>query len=183
MAQSEYARGLRKRDNAWKHEKKAAEATSPKRRAKELKKAAADWRDAEKRYRKALEHNPKLHQAHSSLGYALRKQGRYPDSIAAYDRALAIAPRYPEAIEYRAEAYLALDHVRKAVDSYMRLFTLDRKKASQLLTAMEAWLRDTGSDPPSGVTTETLEWFRGWIEGRKEIAARAPAEAARASSW
>ena len=116
-AESEYARGLRKRDNAWKHEAKAAEATTLKRRTKELKKAANDWQAAEKRYRKALKLKSKYHQAYSSLGYALRKQGRYPDAIAAYDRALAIQPRYAEAIEYRAEAYLGLDRIRKAVDS------------------------------------------------------------------
>ena len=36
-----------------------------------------------------------------------RRLGEYDRSLAAYEKALALSPDYPEAIEYRAEAYLA----------------------------------------------------------------------------
>ncbi len=77
IAERAYRKGLKKRDNAWKHERKAAEATSDKLRSKELRKAAKDWKNAERYFREAIQSKPFHHQAYSSLGYALRKRGEW----------------------------------------------------------------------------------------------------------
>ena len=44
----------------------------------------------------AIEDDPTLYQAHSSRGYVLRKTGDYYESLASYNRALEINPRYAE---------------------------------------------------------------------------------------
>ena len=72
--------------------------------------------------RAAIANNPQLHEAYSSLGYALRKTGRFDESIEAYNRALQLNPSYSEAIEYRAEAYLALGRLDEVKAAYMELF-------------------------------------------------------------
>ncbi len=50
--------------------------------------------------------DPKLKEGWNMLGYTSRKLGDYEESLQAYDKALALAPDYPEAIEYRAELFL-----------------------------------------------------------------------------
>jgi tetratricopeptide (TPR) repeat protein len=52
--------------------------------------------------------------------------------VAAYDRALKLRPRYPEALEYLGEAYVKmgrLDDARKILD---RLKPLDTARAKEL---------------------------------------------------
>lgn len=174
LAERDYKRGLRKRDSAWKREKKADTARSEKKRDKELSKAAKDWRTAVEHYRAAIDKKERYPEAHTSLGYALRKLGQYQASIKAYDRALAIKPGFSEAIEYRAEAYLALDRIEDAGRSYRRLWKLDRERAQMLMTAMEQWLGSVetrGEDDPS-VPTAKVEWFRKFVEERKHEAMR-----------
>ena len=55
-----------------------------------------------------------FHEAFSSLGYARRKLGMYEGALSAYDTALSLVPNYAEAVEYRAEAYLALNRIPEA---------------------------------------------------------------------
>ena len=170
LAEKEYKRGLRKRDRAWKREAKANDASSEKKRDKELSRAAADWTAAAKYYRAAIEKSPKYYQAHTSLGYALRKLGDYDDSVASYDLALKLKPGFPEALEYRGEAYLALGLFEDASRSYMRLMSLDREKAGQLMSAMQAWLAkaDTTAVDGTSPSKERIDWFRNWVEERSQ---------------
>ena len=166
FAERDYNRGLRRRDSALKHEARAISASSEKKRDKQLSKAVKDWSAAEKYYRAAIKQLPKYYQAHSSLGYTLRKLGRYDKAIASYDLALKLKPGYPEALEYRAEAYLALGRFEDASHSYTRLRTLDREKAGQLLSAMEVWLEahETSAADGTSISPETVAWLRGWVE-------------------
>ncbi len=185
MAEREYKRGLRKRDAAWKHERKASKASSEKKRAKEASKAANDWTDAAKYYKAAIAKLPSYYQAHSSLGYALRKHGNYDASIAAYNRALELKPGFPEALEYRAEAYLGLGRLEDASRSYMRLLRLDRERADLLMAAMETWLEKSGNPAAEATpaSPRTVDWFRGWVEERKQIEAQSAGPAAGSKSW
>jgi tetratricopeptide (TPR) repeat protein len=162
IAEKAYKRGLRKRDTAWKHQERAANADSEKVRSYELKKADRAWADATTQYRKAVRLKTDYHQAHSSLGYALRKQGKYDESIAAYGRALEIEPEYAEAIEYQAEAYLSLNRLEEVIDAHRWLNSFDREKSALLMTAIEAWIASAQQQPPPGVTPDTLTWFGDW---------------------
>ena len=46
------------------------------------------------------------------LGYSLRRMGRLPEAIEAYDRALAINPKFGQALEYRGIAHLKAGNQR-----------------------------------------------------------------------
>ncbi len=185
LADREYRRGLRKRDSALQHEARAIKASSEKKRNKERSKATKDWTAAAKYYRGAIDKLPEHYQAHSSLGYALRKLGQYDDATTSYDLALKLKPGYPEALEYRAEAYLALGRLEDASHSYTRLMTLDREKAGLLRSAMEAWLeapRTTAVDGTS-ISPENVDWFRAWVEERKQGDAKTRAVSSPGADW
>ncbi len=169
VAQEHYRVGLSFRDKAWKLEDKLAKASTDAERAKLRKKMLTNYDRAAGKYRNAISRDEGLFQAHSSLGYALRKLGDYPASLKAYDRALELAPYYAEAIEYRAEAYLGLNRLAEAKDAYMELFRQDRARADELMEAMKKWI-EARTEHPSGVDAETLESFKAWVAERAELA-------------
>ena len=80
-----YNDGLKHRDKAWEHEEKAAAATKEKDRKKYLDKASKEYAKAVADQLKAVQKNPRLHQAFSSLGYSYRKMGQYDKALQAYD--------------------------------------------------------------------------------------------------
>jgi tetratricopeptide (TPR) repeat protein len=76
---------------------------------------AGKARNAEKRYRRALDHAKEAAQLDTSyveawnlIGFASRKLDDYPSSLAAYQRCLAINPNFAPAREYLGEAYVEL---------------------------------------------------------------------------
>jgi len=70
---------------------------------------ARDWRAAVDAFRRALAFRPGFADAWNELGYALRNQGRYPESLDAYHEALRLRPDFPEALEYRSAETLIED--------------------------------------------------------------------------
>lgn len=166
-----YNQGLKHRDKAWELEKKAA-GEAGKAAEKLLKKARKEYEKAVKAQRDAVRGDALMHQAHSSLGYALRKIGDYDESIAAYDRALSLAPDYTEAIEYRAEAHLGLGRLEEAKEAYLILMREDQARADELMTAMKKWL-DAQESSDSSVSADDLEAFAIWVEERADIAGHA----------
>ncbi len=178
-----YNMGLKKHDKAWKLEEKAETASSDANREKLLGKAQKQYEKSIPLFKNATEKVANFHQAYSSLGYALRKTGGYEAALEAYGRALAIQPRYGEAIEYRGEAYLGLHRIEDAKQAYVDLFSLDRTLADQLMEAMQGWLEARRADP-AGVAGDTLNGFAAWIEERGELAAQtARLTAAAERSW
>jgi tetratricopeptide (TPR) repeat protein len=111
-AESEYNRGIRAR-------------------------VAGDWRAAEAGFRSAITLRAAFPEAWNELGYALRQQGRYPESLQAYDEALRLRPAFPEALEYLGEAYVKLgrfDDARRILD---RLRPLDPGRARELAEVIQ----------------------------------------------
>ena len=87
--------------------------------------------------RSAVTLRPAFPEAWNELGFALRNQGRYPESLQAYDEALRLRPNFPEALEYLGEAYVKLgrlDDARRVLD---RLRPLDRGRAQELAEVIE----------------------------------------------
>ncbi|MDH3745239.1 MAG: tetratricopeptide repeat protein [Acidobacteriota bacterium] len=163
-ARDHYERGLKLRDKAWELEEKATK--EPEKAEKYLKKAGKEFEKAARSQREAIKMDSRMYQAYSSLGYALRRLGDYAGSIKAYDQGLAIEPRYAEAIEYRAEAYLGLGRLDEAKDAYMHLFRADRARADELLEAMQKWVdekRATAGD-------QMVEDFAAWVAERTQLA-------------
>ena len=166
-----YNQGLKSRDKAWKLEEKAAAATNTKKRDRYQRKASKQFEKAIGSFTDAVRLNPGLYQAHSSLGYALRRTGRLEDALAAYDRALALNGAYSEAIEYRAEAYLGLDRLEEAKQAYIDLFAGDPPRADLLMKSMQEWVARRQEDPGT-VDAGTVNEFATWVDKRLEIAAQ-----------
>lgn len=161
--------GIKHRDKAAKYEQQAIEETKEKKYAKLQKKLAKEYRKAIDDYEKAIGYYPRFYQAHSSLGYVLRKVGRFEESLAAYNTSLKINPYYNEAIEYRGEAYLGLNRLDEAKQAYIELFQNDRVLADQLMAAMISWVA-ARRDNAEGLDTAVVEQFAEWVEHRNELA-------------
>ncbi len=84
--------------------------------------------------------------------------------MAAYDRALSLAPNYAEAVEYRAEAYLALNRIPEAQRAYYQLVGLDDDGAVKLLAAFSGWVADRRATPVETVSPGQLESVEYWIQ-------------------
>ena len=169
-AKMSYNDGLKYRDRAWKAEKELPTTQDADRRAK-LEQIIKKSYDADIRsQRSALELNPNMFQAHTELAYALRKTGDYKAALESYDKALSIQPNYAEAIEYRAEAYLALNRIDDAQNAYLALFNGGDKDRSKLLgDAMQKWIEARKTDP-AGATPESIDAMTKWVAQRSEIA-------------
>lgn len=164
-----YQDGIKHRDKAMKLEQKAGGETREKKLAKLQKKIGKEYDKSIKNYEKAIKYYPHFFEVHSSLGYSLRKVGRYDESLAAYNESLRINPSYGNAIEYRGEAYLGLNRIADAKDAYMVLFQSEPALADQLLTAMVEWVASRRSDA-GGLDSEDVEQFADWVQQRGELA-------------
>jgi len=164
LAVEHYNNGLEHRDQARAYEKRAAQSEADK-AEKLVAKAATEYRRAADEFRTALEHDPRMYQALSDLGYVLRRSGSYADALDAYDQALAIAPDYAPAIEYRGEAYLALDRIEQAKQAYEALAPLDPEQATSLVAAMRRWIEHRRVDPGE-LDSSTIEAFERWVASR-----------------
>ncbi|MEA2238776.1 MAG: hypothetical protein QOC81_3500 [Thermoanaerobaculia bacterium] len=143
--------------------------------AKGLENAAAD-------FERAVKNDPSLYQAYSELGFTLRKMGKFDESLAAYDKSLALNPDYTPALEYRAEAYLGLNRIEDARKTYTGLFAADRPRADALLIAMKGFVASRRA-APAGVDAAQLETFAKWVEQREVIHSQTAALTSQTSSF
>jgi tetratricopeptide (TPR) repeat protein len=98
---------------------------------------ATDWTAAVDAFHRAIAFRADFADAWNELGYALRHQGRYGESLDAYGEALRLRPDFPEALEYLGEAYVKLgrlDDARRILD---RLRPLDSARARELAEEIE----------------------------------------------
>jgi tetratricopeptide (TPR) repeat protein len=158
QAAEHYNRGLRHRDKGWKYEEQAAAADADKARAKYLEKAHKEFAKAIDQQLSATRKSPTFHEAHASLGYALRKVGKYDRALKAYDRSLELRPDYVEAVQYRAVAHLALGRIVETKSAYDKLFVRDPELAAGLLREMDQWL-ERGEGLSAGKRDSLLSWM------------------------
>lgn len=137
---------------------------------KNPKQARKEYEAALKDFHAATAASPDNYRAHNGAGYSLRKLGRYEGALASYDRALALAPASSEAIEYRAEAYLALNRLADTKQAYMHLFVHDRTASNVLIKAMKAWVEQRRAQP-AGVQPDAIDAFATWVRERDTLAA------------
>lgn len=178
-----YNSGIEHRDKGLKAELKATTVQAAD-RDKEQKKSLDEYQKALKDFKKAAESDPKLFQAYNGMGFAYRKTGDFAKALEMYEQALQMAPGFPDAIEYRGEAYLALNRIDDAKQSYLTLFASDRKQADILMKAMTDWVAKRRVDP-AGVDAAALAAFESWIKERGTLAneTAAMALAQNRSTW
>ncbi|HVT45813.1 MAG TPA: tetratricopeptide repeat protein [Thermoanaerobaculia bacterium] len=167
-AVEDYQSGGRRLDKIAEMYEKLAATSDAKGEEKLKKQIDKQLKNAEADFRRAVKGRPDLYPALSELGFVLRKQGRFEESLEAYDQALAIEPGYSPAIEYRAEAHLALNRIGEAREAYTILFSGDRPRADVLFAAMKRWVEQRRTDP-AGVEATELEQFASWVETRDAI--------------
>jgi tetratricopeptide (TPR) repeat protein len=185
IAKSNYNRGVKAIEKAKKLEAEAAGATDEAKRNKAEDKAQKNFAEARDYFLTAVDARSDMYQAWNYIGYAHRKLGNYDAALAAYDQALKYSPAYGEAIEYRAEAYLALDRIDDAKNAYLILFRDARPLAAQLMTAMQKWIELRRRDS-KGLSTAELDAFAKWVDERAAISQTAKAlgiSDSTASSW
>ena len=168
MAVETYNSGLSHRDKGKKFEQQLADAKESD-RTKLEKKATDEFGKALKDFKRAADLNPQLYQAYNGMGYSYRKLGDFTKALEYYDKALAMAPGFPEATEYRGEAYLALNRVDDAKKAYLELLASDRNQAALLMTAMKGWVEKRRADA-AGVDPSTVSGLEAWILERSEAA-------------
>lgn len=91
-----------------------------------------DWKNAETAYRDALRGKPAFAEAWNGLGYVLRNQGKYDESVRAYHEALRLKPDYPRAMEYLGEAYVKMGRMDDARQLLDRLKQMKAPEADEL---------------------------------------------------
>jgi tetratricopeptide (TPR) repeat protein len=148
-----------------------ASAKSGKDAEKAASKARGEFEKSLKDFKNAAKLDPKLYQAYNGMGYAYRKTGDYAAALEMYDQAINLAAPnfFPEAVEYRAEAYLALNRLDDARQAYLDLFAADRKQADLLMAAMENWVAARKADA-AGVDPDAIAGFEKWIGEREGMA-------------
>jgi tetratricopeptide (TPR) repeat protein len=132
--------------------------------------ARREFEAASKEFQTAVRHAPDNYQAHNGLGYAYRKLGNYERALESYDHALKLAPSFPQAIEYRAEAYLGLNRLEEVKRAYMQLFVADRGASNVLMQAMKVWVEQRRTAPKS-IDAAALDAFDAWVRERDALAA------------
>ena len=138
--------------------------------AQNPKQARKEYEAALRNFQAAAAAAPENYRAHNGAGYSQRKLGRYPQALESYERALKLAPNSSEAIEYRAEAYLALNRLEDAKHAYMHLFVHDRSVSHELMKAMKAWVEASRRARPAGVDPAAVDAFAAWVGERDTLA-------------
>lgn len=185
LAKSAYNDGVRDVHKADKYQTAADEQTDAKKKDKALKEAKEHYTSALAKFTKAVQLDPRMHEAWNYVGYTNRKLGEYETALAAYERALALHPGYPEALEYRGEAFLALHRISDAQQAYLDLFAANRQLADKLLTAMKGWVSTQRTANSGGADATTVDAFDKWVQERAQIASQTASltRAGAASSW
>lgn len=124
---------------------------------------------ARAKFEEAVKADPSLKEGWNLVGYTSRRLGEYEKSLEAYEKALVLNPTYSEAIEYRAEAYLALGRLSDAKAAYMTLFASARNHAAALLDSMQKWVAERRRTP-GNLAAADLDAFAKWVDERAAVA-------------
>lgn len=116
----------------------------------------------------ATEKTPDDPEAWNQLGYSRRKAGDFRGSLSAYSTALGLRPGYAEAIEYQAEAYLALNQYDKVMPAFKTLQRAGDEEAA--MTLLKACQQHVLARNAEGAAGSGYKAFRGWVHRRSKLA-------------
>ena len=162
----------------------AAKATDAAKKERATRESHDRYASALGKFQQSVQLDPDGYEAWNYVGYTSRKLGDYDDALAAYDKALSLKPGYPDALEYRGEAYLAVGRIPDAQQAYLDLYAGNRALAGKLLTAMKSWAAAQRAST-SGSGAANLDELDKWIQERAQIAGQTAAltREGTAASW
>ena len=184
QAKSVYNDGIRDIRKADGFQADANQLSDAGKKDKALRKAHDHYASSQTKFLQAVKLDPNMYEAWNYVGYTNRKLGNYDIALAAYERALTLHPGYPEALEYRGEAFLALKRISDAQQAYLDLFAANRGLADKLLSAMKGWI-DGQRMETAGNDATTVDALDKWVQERAQIAGQTAAltREGAASSW
>jgi tetratricopeptide (TPR) repeat protein len=91
-----------------------------------------NFKEAARRYEKAVKADPSYAEAHSNLGYSYRKQGKFDKAVRSYKKAISLDPKLAEAHEYLGEAYAEMGKFDLAEKELQTLRDLGSDEADEL---------------------------------------------------
>jgi tetratricopeptide (TPR) repeat protein len=156
-------------DKAKALEADAAAARDPDKKGKLMERVSDEYNSALDAYTEALSNKSDLVEAWDAVGYIHLRLGAYREAVDDYNHTLTLKPELMEAIEHRAEAYLAIDHLDEVKIAYMDLYNHTPELAAQLMAAMQKWLAARQADS-SGSHNAEAEAFGKWVSDRDGIA-------------
>jgi tetratricopeptide (TPR) repeat protein len=90
------------------------------------------YKEASRKYKKAVDIDSDYAEAWSNLGYSYRKQGKFDWAVDAYQKAIKLKPDLAEAHEYLGEAYAEMGKFDKAEKELQILRELGSDEAGEL---------------------------------------------------
>jgi hypothetical protein len=168
-AKKAYNAGVKSLNKAREAEETAAKATNPDKKAAALEKQNDAYGKALDQFTEALSNKGDMVDAWNDVGYIHFRLGAFGEAIDDYNHTLALNPDLLEAVEYRAEAYMAVDRLDEAQAAYMNLFNHARPLADQLMAAMQKWL-DSHRVAANGMRPAVIDSFGKWVQEREGIA-------------
>ena len=91
-----------------------------------------NYREAARKYEKAVKADPSYAEAHSNLGYSYRKQGKFDKAVRSYKKAISLDPKLAEAHEYLGEVYAEMGKFDLAEKELQILSDLGSDEADEL---------------------------------------------------
>lgn len=147
----------------------AAAATNEDKKNAALEKVNDAYGRALDQFTEALVNNGDMYQAWNNVGYIHLRLGAYGESVDDYNHALKLKPDLLDAIEHRAEAYVAIDRLDEAKAAYMDLFNHDRQLADELMSVMQGWVTAHRTNA-NGMRAGDIDAFAKWVQERDGIA-------------
>jgi hypothetical protein len=156
-------------DKAKALEADAAATSNPDKKAKDMERVSDQYNVALDAFTEALSNKADIVEAWDQVGYIHLRLGAYREAIDDYNHTLTLKPELMEAIEHRAEAYLAVDHLDEVRIAYMDLYNHTPDLAAQLMAAMQKWLAEHQPDS-RGLRSSEIDGFAKWVSERDGIA-------------
>jgi tetratricopeptide (TPR) repeat protein len=178
-AKKAFQAGLKSLKKAHDYEDAAAKQTNPDKKADLLDKIGDAYGKALDQFTEALSNKGDMFEAWNGAGYVHLRLGAFNESIDDYNHTLVLQPELLEAIEHRAEAYMAVDRLEEAKAAYMNLFNHERPLADQLMAAMQQWVVNHHA-AANGLRAADIDSFGKWLQEREGIAKQTAQAAASA---
>ena len=178
-AKKAFNAGVKSLNHAREFEEVAAKASNPDKKAGAMEKAGDAYYRALDQFTEALSNKGDMVDAWNYAGFVHLRLGAYSESIDDYNHTLALKPDLLEAVEHRAESYMAVDRLEEAKASYMNLFNHARPLADQLMMSMQKWV-ESHRTAANGIRAADIDSFDKWIQERVGIAKQTASAAAAA---